>query len=310
MKTQRFDKKFATLFDLAVKLAKVSKADGLLVVLSGPTDWTELAKRRGRLKTIVSVDQSEHLSGAADAGLDTVVMNMAEAPVLDRLTQALLESVADDLLGPGACVVALYSGFEIGRIDSISFIRLDEHLGRLTARDLQQLETRVPLDTLKSVVDLAVDVGRQGREGKPVGTIFVVGDVENVKRMCEPAGFDPVRGYAREERNLSDRRVREAVKEFAQLDGAIIVEADGTLARACQMIDASYANLTMTKGLGSRHWAAAAISRATKAIAVAVSQSSGTVRLFQNGEVMLRIEPLARPMKWRDFEFEPPSDSI
>ena len=202
---QRFDKKFATLFDLAVKLAKVSKADGLLVVLSGPTDWTELAKRRGRLKTIVSVDQSEHLSGAADAGLDTVVMNMAEAPVLDRLTQALLESVADDLLGPGACVVALYSGFEIGRIDSISFIRLDEHLGRLTARDLQQLETRVPLDTLKSVVDLAVDVGRQGREGKPVGTIFVVGDVENVKRMCEPAGFDPVRGYAREERNLRDR---------------------------------------------------------------------------------------------------------
>jgi hypothetical protein len=59
--------------------------------------------------------------------------------------------------------------------------------------------------------------------------------------------------------------------------------------------------------LGSRHWAAAAISRATKAVAVTVSQSNGTVRIFQNGEVVLRIEPLhRRPMVWKDFEYEPP----
>ena len=73
-------------------------------------------------------------------------------------------------------MVAIYSGFEAGKIDSLSYIRLDEHLGRLTARDLRKLETKVPLETLKMVVDLAVEIGREGREGKPVGTIFVVGD--------------------------------------------------------------------------------------------------------------------------------------
>ena len=306
MKQQRFDNKFARLFDLAIQLAQDTHADGVLILLNGPTDWNAIAARRHEVRTIVAADSEEHLTGARDAGLDAVSIAMPGAPVLDRLAQALLESVADELLGPGADVVSLYSGFEVGKVDSISFIRLDEHLGRLTSRDLQKLETRVPLETLRTVVDLAVEIGREGREGKPIGTLFVVGDVERVKSMSKPAGFDPVRGYRRDERNLKDRRVREAVKEIAQLDGAILVESDGTVARACQMLDASYANITMTKGLGARHWAAAAISKATKAIAVVVSQSSGTVRLFQGGEVVLRIEPFERAMKWRDFEFEPP----
>ena len=40
-------------------------------------------------------------------------------------------------------------------------------------------------------------------------------------------------------------------------------------------------------------------------MAITVSESTGTVRLFQNGEVMLRIEPFRRAMKWIDFDVEP-----
>ena len=40
-------------------------------------------------------------------------------------------------------------------------------------------------------------------------------------------------------------------------------------------------------------------------MSITVSESNGTVRLFQNGEVMLRIEPFRRAMKWRDFEYDP-----
>jgi DNA integrity scanning protein DisA with diadenylate cyclase activity len=214
--------------------------------------------------------------------------------------------VADDILPPGANVVAVYSGFEPGTIDSASVIRMDEHLVRLSARDLRQLETSVPLDTLKIVVDLAVDIGREGREGKPVGAMFVVGDTRKVLQHCHPAGFDPVKGYGRDERNLHEAKVRESMKEIAQLDGAFIVNSDGTVKKACQIIDATHANLTLSKGLGARHWAAAAISKCTNAIAIVTSESTGTVRLFQRGEVILRIEPFRRAMKWKDFEYEPP----
>ena len=308
MKPLRFTDQFKALYTLAIRLSETVDADAVLLLLEGKADWARLKKLSGDTKTLVAADTADELLGAREGGLEPVVVDMPDSPVYDRLTQALLEAVADDILPPGAKVVALYSGFEADRIDSVSVINLGEHLDRLTGRDLRQLETRVPLDTLKIVVDLAVDVGREGREGKAVGTMFVVGDSRKVLANSHPAGFDPVRGYARKERNLDDPRVREGVKEIAQLDGAIIVASDGAVEAACRYVDASAATITLSKGLGARHWAAAAISRGTKAVAVTVSESNGTVRIFQNGEVMLRIEPThRRPMVWKDFEYEPPT---
>ncbi len=310
MKIQRFDKQFAALIDLAANLCQATTAPSLLVMLEGPTDWGLLKASAGDLMVAVAADTPEELAGAEEAGLATIVLNMADSPVIEKLTQALLTGVAREVLAPGARVVVVYSGFEVNTIDSISYIELDEHLGRLTARDLRQLETSVPLETLKTVVDLAVEIGREGREGKAIGTMFVVGDTRKVVTHCQPAGFDPVRGYNRTERDLHDPRVREAVKEVAVLDGAFIINADGTVEKAAQLVDAPYANLTLSKGLGARHWAGAAISKATASIAVVVSQSSGTVRLFQNGEALLRIEPLRHAMKWKDFDYEPPQDEV
>jgi len=307
MKTHKFNRQFAKFYDLAAQLAQTVEADALLIVLDGPTDWQKLKEQPLETKLLITSDTESTLEGARQAGLETVLVNMPDAPVFEKLTQAVLEAVADDILVPGAEVIAIYSGFEAGKIDSVSYIHLDEHLGRLTARDLRRLETSVPLDTLKTVVDLAIDIGREGREGKPVGTMFIIGDTRKVLQYCHPAGFDPVRGHKRAERDLHDPREREAVKEIAQLDGAIVVTPDGKVERACQIVDAPHANLTLSKGLGTRHWAAAAVSRVTGAISVVVSETNGTVRLFINGEVMLRIEPFRRAMKWKDFDYEPPS---
>ena len=116
-----------------------------------------------------------------------------------------------------------------------------------------------------------------------------------------------MKGYSVAERQLADSKVREAIKEVAQLDGAFIVAADGTVVAACQHVSAPAADITLTKGLGARHWAAASVSKATAAIAITVSESDGTVRLFQNGQVVLRIEPFRRAMKWREFEYDPPA---
>jgi diadenylate cyclase len=306
VKTHRFTDQFETVFDAAARLSQAADADAILVLLEGPTEWERLKDHCGEEKILVAADFGTQLEGAAEAGLSTVVLKMPEAPVHEKLTQAILEAVADDILAAGAQVVAVYSGFEAGTIDSISMIHLGEHLGQLTSRDLRQLETRVPLDTLKMVVDMAVEIGREGREGKPVGALFVVGDARKVLASSHPAGFDPVRGYKRQERDLDDLRVREGIKEIAQLDGAIIVSGDGIVEASARYIDASADAIALPKGLGARHWAAAAISKKTNAVAVAVSESTGTVRIFQNGSVTLRIAPFRRPMKWKDFEYVPP----
>src|SRR5688500_16974256 len=173
MKPHRFTEEFETICGLAAQMAKALRADALLVLLEGPTDWQRLKAVAGDVKILVAADTQGEIKGAKEAGLTTVLLNMTDAPVYEKLTQALLESIADEVLVPGARVVALYSGFEEASVASISVIDLGDHLGRLPASDLRQLETRVPLDTLKTVVDLALEIGREGREGKPVGTLFV-----------------------------------------------------------------------------------------------------------------------------------------
>ena len=306
MQPLRLTEQFKTLFSLAVQMTETSGVDAVLLLVEGTADWPRLRNMAPNSKILIAADTSEQLTGAKEAGLEPICLEMPDNPVYEKLTQAVLEAVADDILAPGSAVVALYSSFDADSIDSLSVINLDEHLNRLTGRDLRQLETRVPLDTLKIVVDLAVEIGREGREGKPVGTLFVVGDSRKVLACSRSVGFDPVKGYSRKERNLNDPRVREGIKEIAQMDGAIIVSPDGTVEATCRYLDCSAAEVTLSKGLGARHWAAAAISCSTNAVAITVSQSNGTVRIFQNGETVLRIEPYSRrPMVWRDLDDGP-----
>jgi len=288
----------------AIKLAKAIEGDAILFLVDSPVDVKALKKKSTVSRVVVASADEDYLKKCEDSGLETLAVENPEAPVQDRLAQAVLHCVADEILRPGSTVVSAYSGFDEEQIDSISVLTLTEHLGRLTARDLQKLETNVPLETLRAVVDLAVEIGREGREGKPVGTTFIVGDHRKVHENCSPAGFDFVKGYTRKERNLTDFKVREGMKEIAQLDGAFIVAADGTVEASCQIINTAPVDLTMTTGLGSRHFSAAAISKNTKAISIVVSESNGTVRIFQNGEVVLRIEPMRRAMKWKGFTGE------
>ena len=117
-----------------------------------------------------------------------------------------------------------------------------------------------------------------------------------------PLGFDPFKGYRRKERNVRDIRVREAIKEIAQLDGAFVVARDGTVEAACRLIDAPMAGLTLPKGLGTRHWAAAAITAVTKAA------GSGRQPVHRHrpslparrGDPPHRPMRHARAMKWQD----------
>ena len=306
---RKFTDQLQAFCQLADQLATLNDAHAMLFLMERPTDWAQLREATGEHAVLLAGDTEETLEGAADEDFDTILLEHAVGDAGLRAAHAgAVGSVADELLPAGATVVAVYSGFEPTVIDSLSIIRLGEHLGQLTVRDLRQLKTRIPLETLKTMVDLAVDIGREGREGKPVGTLFVVGDHRRVLTFCRPMGFDPVRGYSRTERNLADAKVREGLKEIAQLDGAFVVSSDGTVVAGGQQIAAPRStDLSLPKGLGSRHWAAADIIRATSAVAITVSESSGTVRLFQNGEVMLRIEPFRRPMKWIDFDTEPPA---
>ncbi len=78
------------------------------------------------------------------------------------------------------------------------------------------------------------------------------------------------------------------------MDGAFILREDGVILSGCRYITSDVKGLTLPKGLGARHVAAAAITRHTDAIAIAVSESTGTVRAFKDGKIVLRRDPHRR----------------
>src|SRR5918997_2670680 len=143
---------------------------------------------------------------------------------------------------------------------------------------------------LEQTVALAVEIAREGREGRKIGTLFVVGDSEEVLKHSKPLILDPLHGHPDESKRIDDPDVRETLKELAQLDGAFVVSEEGVVLSAARYIDAVSENLSVPLGLGSRHVAAASVSSRTDAVAVAVSESS-TVRMFDDGELVSEIIP-------------------
>ena len=157
-------------------------------------------------------------------------------------------------------------------------------------RDICTEKRGINLQTLENVILLAVEIAREGREGRKIGTLFVVSDHEKTLKCSRCLILDPLWYHPKSKKHIRDPELRETVKELAQLDGAFIVSDDGTVLSACRYIDASSEGIRVPLGLGSRHIAAASVTKRTGAVAVVVSESS-VVRVFDNGEIVAEIIP-------------------
>jgi diadenylate cyclase len=149
---------------------------------------------------------------------------------------------------------------------------------------------QVDKQVLEHTISLAVEIAREGREGRKIGTLFVVGDSGEVTKRSKPLILDPLHGHPEESKQIEDPDTRETIKELAQLDGAFLVSNAGVVLSAARYIDAASESLDLPLGLGSRHMAGASISRQTNAVAVVVSESS-MVRMFDDGELVSEIVP-------------------
>jgi DNA integrity scanning protein DisA with diadenylate cyclase activity len=140
---------------------------------------------------------------------------------------------------------------------------------------------------LESTLNLAFELAREGREGKRLGALFVIGDAKNVLRQSRQLVINPFEGHKQRECSILNIENWETMKEFAQLDGAFVINDKGIAVAAGRYINIS-AESSIQSGLGGRHLAAASISKTTAAVAITVS-ASGIVRIFKDGEVIFRV---------------------
>jgi diadenylate cyclase len=176
------------------------------------------------------------------------------------------------------------------QFDTISVVDVEREFQSLLSGQADLLPADVKPEVLERVLGVATELSAEGREGRPVGCLFVLGDTAKVERMCKPLVMNPFYGYKDEDKNVLSPFMDETIKEFSSLDGAFIIRGDGVVRSAGTLLQAADKEHPLPSGLGSRHAAAAAISVETDCVSIVVSSSSGQVTLFRRGVMLPLVE--------------------
>lgn len=174
-------------------------------------------------------------------------------------------------------------------LDTLFVLQPNQELQIVHAPSLKVFSKRMMPEVFETLIRIALELAHEGREGRPVGTMFVLGDTANVLKYAQPMVLNPFKGYADNKKNILDPRLKESIREFAALDGAFIIRRNGVILAAGCHIAAPNLSKELPPGLGARHRAAAAITQVTNSIAITISQSDGTVRAFRKGEIFLEL---------------------
>ncbi|MBQ1178985.1 MAG: diadenylate cyclase [Methanocorpusculum sp.] len=142
---------------------------------------------------------------------------------------------------------------------------------------------------IHSVLSLALEIAHDGREGRSIGTAFIVGDIDELKRWSHQGVLNPYAGHPADVRDIKERGNWESVKEFSQLDGVFIIDKNGIVEAAGRYLDADSRDVNLQSGLGGRHLATAAITKVTPSVGIVVSESGGIIRIFAGGKVVAHI---------------------
>jgi diadenylate cyclase len=141
---------------------------------------------------------------------------------------------------------------------------------------------------------MVLELAEEGKEGRPLGTTFILGDHEKVMSMSSQMVINPFSAVPESECNILDPALKETIREFSTIDGAFIVRDDGVVLAAGRHLSPSVETSELPQGLGARHRSAAGITALTNSIAVVISESTGDVRIFSRGKFFMDIEKAKR----------------
>ena len=265
----------AELEDLLVDL--VSDVDGLLL-------FSPSASYHERFTEV----DADVVVVAPENGVDAesfVELPLEFRNVRDRIRFGI-EGAMDHGLAEEGDVFACSIGMFDGDPDSVVRVRADESM-RSGIYDLF-VNSRAEPSVIRAVLEVAIELGKKGQKGKPVGALFVVGDAGKVMNKSRPLSYNP---FEKSHVHVGDPIVNVMLKEFSRLDGAFVISDSGKIVSAYRYLEPSAEGVDIPKGLGARHMAGGAITRDTNATAIVLSESDGLVRAFKGGKIVLEVDP-------------------
>jgi len=280
----------------STEVAAAVSARAIFVYAESVLDPGGLRKMVGRgIEVIVAVRDDAVGRQVETLGFRTIQVPDVALTRMSQVKTAAVIAFSQRLLDTGDSVVFLVGPVR-GLVDTMLVVRIGEEWEMFRTTDQPRLTEHVKRVVFERTLRIALELAAEGREGKPVGALFVVGDTRNVAQYSRQQILNPFKGYPESERNILDDRVRETVKMFATLDGAFIVKGNGVITSAGTFLTHLKSGEPLEQGLGARHGAAAGITASTRCLAVTVSESTGTVRVWRRGQMITEIEK-AHPVR-------------
>jgi diadenylate cyclase len=271
-------------FEAAKKLANDLGATFLYVITNDAELIDAVKQSMPEMPTVIATSDRKLQKLLRDKEIKVKKLSKSPLTGVDILSQArelLVSAWGEGILSINDKVLCLIS------TDVEALVIFDvEDIGITSIKE--KVKDRIKLNVLEATFNIATQIAREGREGKPAGALFVIGDAENVMKHSRALIINPFEGHNKDGRNLLDSKNVATIKEFALLDGALIVDNDGYAIAAGRYIVGVSWDLYLQGGLGGRHLAGASITKTTKAISIVVS-STGTIRAFKDGEEIYRM---------------------
>ena len=251
-----------------------------------------------KTKTILVTRNHVELGDEGDAAarhFDVVQVRSFSTQRMAQLRSAMFVALTRGIINFNDRICCLGGIAGSNQFDTVVIVDVEREFQTLLGGHADLLPPDVKPEVLERVIGIAMELGVEGREGRPVGCLFVVGDSSSVERLTKPLVLNPFYGYKEEDRNILNPFMDETVKEFSSLDGAFVIRGDGVVVSAGSLLQAADSDHSLPSGLGSRHAAAAAVSVATECVSIVVSSSTGQVTLFRRGVMLPLTERKLNP---------------
>lgn len=267
-------------------LARAMHIERLLVQADELRD-IDLVEKLRESEGILWVTRSPDPIPGMDEEKDIIVqIPDADLSRTSQLRLALFLSVLNGHLTLDERIICLTGLPGAGRLDMMLITDPGRSLSKMPRLKKEFVATR----DLARLLEIALRFAVEGREGKPIGTVFVLGDPEELKPHLRQLVLNPCHGHPKSERNIHNPELLETMREFAAMDGVFVVSASGTVESAATYLDAPVRRAKLRSGHGARHASALAITAETSASAVVLSSSSGMVTVFHGGKIILELE--------------------
>lgn len=283
------------MIDAAAAIAKGIKAKAILLYIDFLNDIEAVAARfkRGAKLILIARDKKDQLRGENIPNTTLLSVPDLDLTRMAQIKMATLMAFSQRLLSPNDSFVFLV-GVRGQQLDTLVTMTVGKEFEMFQTVDQPKLTEHVKRVVFQEVLTIALELAQQGREGRSVGALFVVGDHREVQKYCQQNIINPFKGYTEKERNIHTAAMKETIKEFSYIDGAFIIKGNGVVSSAGTTLRPALSGEDLPRGLGTRHAAAAAITASTKCIAVTVSESTGTVRVWRRGQMITEIERAVR----------------